>query len=91
MASTLSTLLRERHELSTADIPTLGYVLLGSSGFWSLVYFLSHLYMYNVKKDCKAFHQLTDGDKALYLSRIPAALHAFLAFILASIVIFSTW
>ena len=91
MASTLSTLLRERHELSTADIPTLGCVLLGSTAFWSIVYFLSHLYMYNMKKECKAFHQLTDGDKALYLSRIPAALHAFLAFILAAFVIFGTW
>jgi len=91
MTSTLSTLLRERHELSTADVPTLGCVLLGSIGFWSLVYFLNYLVMHKVKKGCKVFHQLNDGDKALYLSRIPAALHAFLAFILAGFVIFGTW
>ena len=65
--------------------------MLGSIGFWSLVYFLSHLYMHKVKKGCKEFHQLNDGGKALYLSRIPAVLHASLASILAAFVIFGTW
>ena len=89
--ATLETFLKEKHTLTTADIPTLASVLVGSFLFWAFVYLLNHMYMHKIKKDCKEFHQLKDGDQALYLSRIPAALHALLAFVLASVVIFGTW
>jgi hypothetical protein len=87
MASSFKSFLNERHALSFKDVPLLTGVLVGSFIFWSFVYFLNHLYMHKVKKGCKEFHQLKDGDKALYLSRIPAALHAFVACILAGLVI----
>ena len=91
MASNLSHLLHHRHPLSTADIPTLGGIVVASGGFWALVYLLNHTFMHKVKKMNKEFHSLNDNDKALYLSRVPAALHAFVAFIFAAIVIFGTW
>lgn len=91
MAANLTNLLHHRHPLSTADIPTLGGIVIGSAGFWSMVYFLNHTFMHKVKKMNKEFHSLNESEKALYLSRVPAALHAFVAFILAAIVIFGTW
>lgn len=89
--NTFQDLLHHRHPLSTADIPLLGGIVLASASFWSLVYFSMYIYMNKVKKMNKEYHSLKDGDKALFLSRVPAALHALFAFILAAIVIFGTW
>jgi hypothetical protein len=77
--------------LSMKDFPELASVFVASAAFWGFIYFISHFYMHNVKKDCKNFHIQSEGEKALYLSRIPAMLHALTASVLAFIVIFYTW
>ncbi len=87
----LKQFLNQRHELSMKDFPVLASVFVGSAVFWGLIYTIFHFYMYKVKKDCKAFHNLPEGERALYLSRLPAMLHAALAAILAFIVVFFTW
>ena len=87
----MDTLLLSRHELSMKDFPLLATIFVISAVFWGLCYYISHVYMYNFKKDCKNFHNLPNGEKALYLSRIPAMLHAIVASVLAYIVIFHTW
>ena len=87
----MKSLLISRHELSMKDFPELATVFVVSATFWGLIYFIGHIYMHNVKRDSKHFHNLPSGEKALYLSRIPAMLHALLASVLAFIVIYYTW
>jgi hypothetical protein len=87
----MDTLLLSRHELSMKDVPLLGTIFVASALFWGLCYFIGYLYMHNFKKDCKYYHNLPNGEKALYLSRVPAMLHAIAASALAYVVIFHTW
>ena len=86
-----ASILLHRHELTWDDFPVLSKTFFASVGFWSLVYAVSYTYKHKFDKNCKNYHNLPSGEQALYLSRVSAMIHAFFAFVLATIFILYTW
>lgn len=71
--------LQEAHPLSKADYPLLTTVFMGALFGWIVQYVFFEFLMNTVFRGAKHYHAQTKEDKAMYLARIVAAVHAFLA------------
>jgi Na+-transporting methylmalonyl-CoA/oxaloacetate decarboxylase gamma subunit len=87
----MSSFLLERHNVSKADIPLLGGIFVVATIVWFALYFISQVVMNTWQRHNKNYHRQSNEDKAMYLARIVAIIHAVVAFLYAFITIFFTW
>ena len=83
-------LLEDTSDLDQSDILNLKYTFAASFLGFSLVYFISQLLL-DAKKSNKHFHNLKATEKADYLSRVGAIIHAILSAIVGTVSIFYGW
>ena len=83
--------IKEKSGLWSEDTQNL-YITFGFffAFFW-LVYIVSNIYMNTAGKSNKAYHELKPGQKADFLSRVVANVHAIISCVAAVISLFGQW